>query len=105
MLRQPHADAWRRSSRKEFMTYRIDVVSATEGDVVTAALNGSVLRVTANGRELSPGEYQLSCDHDREIAGCPACVQRVGGSALRERLDHLSEGVGMSPPRGTWGTG
>jgi hypothetical protein len=85
------------------MTYRIHVPGAVEGDVVTADVHGTALSVMRNGRELSPDEYQLGCDHERETAGCPACVQRSGGLAFRQRVENLSRGVNMHPPRGTWG--
>ena len=85
------------------MTYRIHVPGAVDGDVVTADVHGSALSVVRNGRELSPDEYQLSCDHERETAGCPACVQRSGGFAFRKRVENLARGVNMRPPRGSWG--
>jgi hypothetical protein len=85
------------------MTYRIHVRGAVEGDVVTADVHGSALSVVRNGRELSPDEYQVSCDHERETAGCPACVHRSGGFAFRRRVENLARGVNMRPPRGSWG--
>ena len=85
------------------MTYRIHVPGAVEGDVVTADVQGTGLSVLRNGRELLPDEYQLSCDHEHEVGGCPACLQRSGGLAFRERVQNLSRGVNMRPPRGTWG--
>lgn len=84
------------------MTYLIDVPGAAQGDLVTAAVHGTVLSVTWNGRELSRNEYQLTCDHGRETAGCPACVERVEMLGLAERLDRIADGVDMQPPRGTW---
>ena len=86
------------------MTYRIEIPSAVKGDVVEAVVYGALLSVTRNGRDVSHAEYQLSCDHERESAGCPACVERNDGFALRDTLDGLSRGVGMRA-RGTWRMG
>ena len=86
------------------MTYRIEIPSAVKGDVIEAVVDGAVLSVTRNGKDVSHAEYQLSCDHERELAGCPACFERNDGFALRERFDRLSSGVGMRA-RGTWPMG
>ena len=83
------------------MTYRIEIPSAIKGDVIEAVVDGAVLSVTRNGKNVSHAEYQLSCDHERERAGCPACFERNEGFALRDSLDRLSRGVGMRA-RGTW---
>jgi hypothetical protein len=87
------------------MTYRIEISSAVEGDLVVAVVvHGALLSVTRNGSDVSHAEYQLSCDHEREFAGCPACLERSGGFALRDSFDQLSRGVGMRA-RGTWPMG
>jgi len=87
------------------MTYRIHIPRAVEGDEATSVLHGSVFSVRLNGRLLSRDEYELSCDHPHDTAGCPACLERSAGLALGEDLRNLSRGVGMDPPRGTWGLG
>jgi hypothetical protein len=86
------------------MTYRIEIPSAEGGDVIEAVVHGAVLSVTRNGRDLSHAEYLLSCDHLRETAGCPACLERNEGFTLGDSYDSLSRGVGMRA-RGTWPMG
>jgi hypothetical protein len=83
------------------VTYRIEVPTAVEGDVVLAVVHGAVLSVTRNGKVLAHAEYQLSCEHEHETAGCPACLARNAGFALRDGHDKLSRGVGVRS-RGTW---
>ena len=67
------------------MTYWIEVPSAIDGDIVDAVVQGAVLSVTRNGKELAQADYQLSCGHMRETAGCPACLERNEG---RHQLQH-----------------
>ena len=86
------------------MTYRIEIPSAVKGDVIEAVVDGAVLSVTRNGKDVSHAEYQLSCDHERDLAGCPACLERNDGFALRDSFDRLSRGLGMRA-RGTWPMG
>jgi hypothetical protein len=86
------------------MTYRIEIPSAAKGDVVEAVVFGAMLSVTRNGKDVSHAEYQLSCDHQCESAGCPACLERNEGLALRDSFDRLSRGVGVRA-RGTWPMG
>ena len=83
------------------MTYWIEVPSAIDGDIVDAVVQGAVLSVTRNGKALAQADYQLSCGHMRETAGCPACLERNEGFALADGFDALSRGVGVRS-RGTW---
>ena len=83
------------------MTYRIEIPTAIDGDVVTPVMHGAMLSVRLNGRELARDEYELSCTHERDVAGCPACLGRNQGLSLRDGTN-LSRGVGMRS-RGNWG--
>jgi hypothetical protein len=86
------------------VTYRIDVPDAASGDLVLAIIRGVVVSVTRNGKELSRADYQLSCDHERDMAKCPACLVRMRafeGIAVHGRVGELSRGVRMAPC-GTW---
>jgi len=69
------------------MTYRIHVPGAVDGDVVTADVHGSALSVVRNGRELSPDEYQLSCDRARREYATPARKLGNLGPARAEARD------------------
>jgi hypothetical protein len=84
------------------MTYRIEIPSAVQGDVIEAIVYGAMLSVTRNGLDVSPADYRLSCDHERESAGCPACLERNGIFASRDSFERLSRGVGGMHARGTW---
>jgi hypothetical protein len=86
------------------MTYWIEIPTAVHGDVIAAVLHGVVLSVTRNGREVARADYRLSCHHEHEMAGCPACLEANEDVALPESLDSLSRGVGMRA-RGTWPMG
>lgn len=84
------------------MTYQVDIPGAIDGDTVTTAMHGARLSVRLNGRELARDEYQLSCTHERDAAGCPACLERNEGLALRDGITSLAHGVSMKA-RGSWG--
>lgn len=86
------------------MTYRIEIASAITGDLVEAVVHGALLSVTRNGKHVSHADYQLSCDHEHETAGCPACLEKGEAFALRASFDWISRGVGMRA-RGTWPMG
>jgi hypothetical protein len=83
------------------MTYRIEIPQAIDGDVVTPVMHGAILSVRLNGRVLTRDEYLLSCTHERDVAGCPACLERNEGLSLGDGTS-ISRGVGIKP-RGNWG--